>query len=130
MTKKPFLIGTAALACTLGAALAVPPAAAAATPRDRVVDRAMVDCSRGSMLQVDLERESRKYEVDVEIYASPRERWTITIGTPGRVTHTLTRNANREGELNAWRYMPASAQAIEVRATSASGETCRTTVRG
>ena len=76
MTGKPLLIGTATLACTLGAALVVPPAASAATPRDRVVDRAFVDCSRGSMLQVDLERESRKFEVDVEIYASPRERWT------------------------------------------------------
>ena len=130
MTGKPLLIGTATLACALGVALVVPPAAAAATPRDRVVDRAMVDCSRGSMLQVDLERESRKYEVDVEIYASPRERWTITIGTPGRVTHTLTRTTNREGELDAWRYMPASTKTIEVRATSASGETCRTTVRG
>jgi hypothetical protein len=130
MTRKPLLIGTAALACTLGAALVVPPAASAAAPRDRVVDRAFVDCSRGAMLQVDLEREWRKFEVDLEIYSNPRERWTITIGAPGRVTHTLTRSTNREGELNAWRYMSASNRTIEVRATSAGGETCRATVRG
>lgn len=130
MKRKSLAIGSAALACALGATLAMPAAASAATPRDRIADRAFVDCSRGSMLQVDLEREWRKFEVDIEIYAAPRERWTITIGTPGRVTHTLTRNANREGELNAWRYMPASTKTIEVRATSARGETCRATVRG
>ena len=130
MTGKLLLIGTAALACALGAALAMPPAASATTPRDRVVDRAMVDCSRGAMLQVDLEREGRTFEVDLEIYSAPRERWTITIGIPGRVTHTLTRMTNREGELDAWRYVPASTKTIEVRATSAGGETCRATVRG
>ena len=130
MTRKPLLIGSAALACALGAALVVPPAASAVAPRDRVIDRAIVDCSRGAVLQVDLEREWRKFEVDLEIYAAPRERWTITIGTPGRVAHALTRTTNREGELDAWRHMPASAKTIEVRATSASGETCRATVRG
>ena len=125
----PIAVGT--IACGTILALAVPPtAAAAATARDRIVDRAFVECSRGSMLQVDLEREGRKYEVDVEVYATPRERWTITIGTPGRVVHTFTKSANREGELNGWRYMPVTTQTIEVRATSAGGEKCRATVRG
>ena len=130
MSKRPIAIGSAALACALGATLALPAAASAVTPRDRVVDRAFVECSRGSMLQVDLEREWRKFEVDVEVYATPRERWTITIGTPGRVIHTLTRSADREGEVNAWRYMSTRHKTIEVRATSAAGETCRATVRG
>lgn len=128
MKKAPLALGATALACALSATLALP--ASAATPRDRVVDRAFVECSRGSMLQVDLEREGRTFEVDIEIYATPRERWTITIGTPGRVTHTITRTANREGELNVWRYMPASSKTFEVRATSATGERCRATVRG
>ena len=130
MNRKTIAVGSAALACTLGASLALPAAASAAASRDRVVDRAFVECSRGSMLQVDLEREWRKFEVDVEIYAKPRERWTVTFGTPGRVTHTVTRSANREGELNAWRYLPTRIKTIEVRATSATGETCRATVRG
>lgn len=119
-----------ALACGTILALAVPAPAGATATRDRLADRAVVDCSRGSMLQVDLEREGRKYEVDIEIYATPRERWTVTIGTAGRVVHTLTKTANREGELDAWRYMPVATGAIEVRATSARGETCRATVRG
>ena len=130
MTRTVKTVAVTALVGALGATLALPTAASAATARDRVVDRAFVECSRGSMLQVDLEREGRKFEVDTEIYATPRERWTITIGTPGRVTHTITRTANREGELNVWRYMPASSKTIEVRATSAAGESCRATVRG
>ena len=111
-------------------ALAVPTAANSTVTAQRVVDRAFVECPRGSTLQVDLEQERRKFEVDVEIYANPRERWTISFGTPGRVTHTVTRTANREGEVNAWRYMPLRAKTIEVRATSAGGETCRAIVRG
>ena len=125
----PIAVGT--IACGTILALAVPTTgAAAATARDRIADRAVVDCSRGSMLQVDLEREGRKYEVDVEIYATPGELWMVTIGTPGRVVHTFTKAANREGELNGWRYMPRNTSTIEVRATSTRGETSRATVRG
>jgi hypothetical protein len=119
-----------AVACGTALALAVPTAAGATAQRDRISDRAFVQCSKGSMLQVDLEREGRKFEVDVEVYAAPRERWTVTIGTPGRVTHTFTRTTNREGELNGWRYMPRSSGTIEVRATAADGERCRARVRG
>lgn len=118
------------VACGTALALAAPAAVGAATSRDRIADRAFVQCSKGSMLQVDLERERRKFEVDVEIYGAPRERWTVTIGTPGRVSHTFTRTTNREGELNGWRYMPRSSATIEVRARAADGETCRAQVRG
>lgn len=97
-------------------------------PRERVVGRSFAECSRGSMMEVDLELEGRRFEVDIEIYGDPRERWNMTIGTPARVTHTLSRVANREGEVNAWRYMPASTKSIEVRATSQNGENCRVTV--
>ena len=126
MKRSNVTMFAAALACALGVSLAIPPAATASTPRDR----AFVDCTRGSMLQVDLEREGRQFEVDVEIYAAPRERWTITIGTPGRTAHTLRRTTNREGELNAWRYMSLRNKSIEVKARSAAGETCRAIVRG
>jgi hypothetical protein len=123
MNGKAVVIGAATLACALGASLVVAPAASAR-------DRALVDCSRGSMMQVDLEREGRKYEVDIEIYAKRGERWNITIGTPGRVVHRFSATANQEGELNAWRYMSRSNKTIVVNATSPSGETCRATVRG
>lgn len=128
--RKNFTIAAGVIACGTALALAAPTAAQATTARDRVVDRVFVECTRGSTLQVDLERERRKFEVDVEIYAAPRERWTITFGTPGHVVHTVSRSANREGEVNVWRYMSTRTKTIEVRATSAGGEMCRATVRG
>lgn len=128
--RKYVALTTGAVACGTALALAMPAAAGATVQRDRIADRAFVQCSKGSMLQVDLEREGRKFEVDVEIYAAPRERWTVTIGTPGRVTHSFTRTTNREGELNGWRYMPRSSGTIEVRARAGDGETCRAKVRG
>jgi hypothetical protein len=123
MNRKSVVIGAATLACALGASLVAVPAASAR-------DRALVDCSRGSMMQVDLEREWRKYEVDIEIYAQRGQTWRITIGTPSRVVHRLSARTNQEGELNAWRYMSRSNKTIVVNATSPSGETCRATVRG
>ena len=128
--RKNASIAAGVIACGTALALAAPTAAQATTARDRVVDRVFVECTRGSTLQVDLERERRKFEVDVEIYAAPRERWTITFGTKGRVVHTVSRSANREGEVNVWRYMSTRTKTIEVRATSAGGEMCRATVRG
>ena len=128
--RKFAALATGAIACGTALAVAVPAVAGATVQRDRISDRAFVQCSKGSMMQVDLEREGRKFEVDVEIYAAPRERWTVTIGKPGRVKHTFTRTTNREGELNGWRYMPRSSGTIEVRARTADGETCRAQVRG
>lgn len=128
--KKYAALAAGVIACGTTLALASPAVAGPTVQRDRIADRAFVQCSKGSMLQVDLERERRKLEVDVEIYAAPRERWTVTIGTPGRVKHTFTRTTNREGELNGWRYMPRTSGTIEVRARAADGETCRAQVRG
>jgi len=120
-------LGACAGAAALSAVVLVPPAQAAPT---RDVDHAMVDCSRSSMLHVTLERERNRFEVDFEIYSAPRERWTVTIAQGGRTLHTVAKTANREGELDAWRYVPARSGAIEVSARSASGETCRASVRG
>lgn len=127
--KRFAALSAGAVACGTALALAAPASAGPPAQRDRIADRAVVQCSQGSMLQVDLERERRKFEVDIEIYAAPRERWTVTIGAPGRVKHTFTRMTNREGELDAWRYMPRSSGTIEVRARAADGETCRAQVR-
>lgn len=116
------------LIASLGIALAVPQGAQAA-PRDRIVDRAFVDCPRGSMLEVDLEREGRKLEADVDIYANPRERWTVTFSQNGRHMARISRAANREGELNVSRYLPLRSGVVQVSARSASGERCMASVR-
>ena len=83
------------------------------------------ECSRGSLLTLELTREGRQLEADVEIYAGPRERWTVTLSQNGRVVHTVAKTTNREGEFDFWRYVPARNSAVEVRATSSTGETCR-----
>lgn len=126
--KKSVKFGVVSVACGSAIALAIPATSVASVP-SRVVDRAIVDCSRGGMLQVDLERERNRFEVDVEVYGSSRESWTVTWSTNGRTVHTVTRSANREGELNVWRYMPTRSKAIVVTARSADGESCRATVR-
>lgn len=100
----------------------------AAQPQ-RVVDRAIVECSSDSLLEVDLERERRVLEVDVSMYTEARERWTLTIAQRGQTLHTFDRTANREGELDTWRKVPLRDGVIVVNARSASGETCVARVR-
>lgn len=90
----------------------------------RVIDRASAECSQGALMQVDLSREGRKLEADVEIYTEPRERWTVTFSQSGTIAHQVKRNANREGELNVWRYLPARNAVVEVNAKSQTGESC------
>ena len=74
-------------------------------------------------------REGRQLEADIEIYAGPRERWTVKISQNGRVAYTVTKTTNREGEFDFWRYLPARNSAVDVRATSATGETCSARLR-
>jgi hypothetical protein len=116
MRKTAALVTSTGLVDALGLTLAAPASAAKGV---------RAECSRGSLLTLEVEREGRQLEADVEIYAGPRERWTVTLSQNGRVVHTVAKTTNREGEFDFWRYMPARTSAVEVRATSATGETCR-----
>jgi hypothetical protein len=78
---------------------------------------------------LELTREGRQLEADIEIYAGPRERWTVKISQNGRVAHTVTKTTNREGEFDFWRYLPSRSGTVDVRATSATGETCSARLR-
>lgn len=119
--KKAIALATSAgLVSVLGLSLAAP-----ASARQGVV----VECSRGGMLTLELTREGRQLEADIEIYAGPRERWTVTISHNGRVAHTVTKTTNREGEFDFWRYVPGRSGTVEARATSATGETCKARLR-
>ncbi len=60
----------------------------------------------------------------VNAHCSPRERWAITCARSGGAADTRTRAANRERELNVWRYLPNRAGSVSVTARSASGEWC------
>jgi hypothetical protein len=120
LKKTAALVTSASLAGVLGLSLAAP-----ASARQGVV----AECSRGGLLMVELEREGRQWEADIEIYAGPRERWTVKISQNGRVAHTVTRTTNREGEFDFWRYLPGRSGTIDVRATSSTGETCSAKLR-
>lgn len=114
------LMTASGLVGALGLGLAAP-----ASARQGVV----AECSRGGLLTVELEREGRQWEADIEIYAGPRERWTVKIVQNGRAVHTVTRTTNREGEFDFWRYLPGRTGTVEVRATSSTGETCNARLR-
>lgn len=119
--KKATAVVTAVgLAGALGLSLAAPASAAKGV---------RAECSRGSVLTLELTREGRQLEADIEIYAGPRERWTVTISQNGRVAHTVQKTTNREGEFDFWRYLPGRSGTVDVRATSPSGETCSARLR-
>lgn len=120
MKKATAAVTITALASMLGVSMAGPAVAKAGV---------RAECSRGSLLTLELSREGRQLEADIEIYAGPRERWTVKISQNGRVAYTVTKTTNREGEFDFWRYLPARSGAVEVRATSATGETCSARLR-
>jgi hypothetical protein len=120
-TKKTAAVVTSVgLASVLGLSLAAPASARQITTSE---------CSRGGQITLELTREGRQLEADIEIYAGSRERWTVTISQKGRVVNTTMKTTNREGEFDFWRYMPSRSGAVEVRATSSTGETCRARLR-
>ncbi len=120
MKKTTAVVTCVGLAGVLGLSLAAPASARQITTSE---------CSRGSLLTLELTREGRQLESDIEIYAGPRERWTVTISQNGRVAHTVAKSTNRDGEFDFWRYMPSRSGAVEVRATSSTGETCSVRLR-
>jgi hypothetical protein len=120
MKKTIALVTTVGLASVLGVSLAAPASANAGV---------RAECSSGSVLTLQLTREGRQLESDIEIYAGPRERWTVKISQNGRVAHTVTKTTNRDGEFDFWRYLPSRSSAVDVRATSATGETCSARLR-
>ena len=110
------------------ASFSIIPVAQAAAPA-RVIDRVIVTCSQGSELEVSLERDGRRVEVDMDMYTDPRQRWSVTVRQSGRTVATVNVTANREGEWNRWRYLPSTTGTVNVQARSATGETCSATVR-
>jgi hypothetical protein len=131
MTGRSSRIGIAAVSAAaiclvpIGSALAVAPAS--------ILDRAVATCSAGSLMIVELDREGRQREVDVELYADPRERWVFTVTQRGDRAITVVRSTNREGELDFWRYVTnrRGADSVTVTARSTvSGERCSGQVRG
>ncbi len=75
-----------------------------------------------ALVTAKLEASGRQYEVDVEVYSGPRERWTITTRTPsGAVLNRIVRTTNREGEFDAWRYLQGRPNVVDVVAQGPAG---------
>lgn len=110
---------TAILAAGLGLLAAAPARA----------DVLAVDSTRcgSALVTAKLETDGRQYEVDVEVYSGPRERWTVTTRTPsGVVLNRIGRTTNREGEFDAWRYLQGRPDVVDVVAQGPAG---RCTIR-
>lgn len=120
--------GTAAAAALFASVLVVVPASHASPTR--MIDESNVTCSNGSRMETSLERSRGRLEVDVDIERGrPRESWTVKINRGGTRVHTVTRTTDREGDFDFTRYLSDGTARIVVKATSASGETCRAVLR-
>jgi hypothetical protein len=79
-----------------------------------------------------LERDGKRLEVDAEIFGKAQEAWVIKVRQNGSLVHTIKRTADRDGELDVWRYLPNTSgiDRVNVKARSASGERCVVKLRG
>lgn len=90
-----------------------------------VLDRERKMCG-GAIVTAKLERDSRAYEVDIEVYSDRRgERWTMVIkDADGDVLRTVKRKTNREGEFDVWRSIPGSVNDVTVDVRGPNGQRC------
>lgn len=90
-----------------------------------VLDREQKRCGN-ALVTVELERDSREHEVDIEVYSDGRgERWQMTIkDASGDVLRTISRKTNREGEFDVWRSIPGSINDVTVDVRGPNGQRC------
>lgn len=116
---------TIAVAAALSVGLVALPSAPASAA---VLARDSTRCGE-ALVTAKLEQDGREREIDVEVYAGPRERWTITVREPaGTVLQRIVRTTNREGEFDTWRSLPTRPDAVDVIAQS-RGTTCSLQLR-
>lgn len=114
------------VALAMGAATVV----AAAPAQAAVTDLDQARCGN-ALVTAKVERTPREFEVDVEVYAGPRERWVVTVKNgQGRTLERITRTTNREGEFDAWRYLPLAIDQVRVVARGPAGQLCTLDLRG
>lgn len=110
---RPRAASAAALAAVTTAAIAV----AAAAPASAAVLASESSRCGSALVTATLERAGQQHEIDVEVYAGPRERWTLTVrDLQGRELERIVRTTNREGEFDAWRYLASRPHAVDVMA--------------
>ncbi|WP_370289792.1 hypothetical protein [Nocardioides sp.] len=124
----PTLRRTAALAAT-GTLIATTAAAAVVTsagPASADVERRGA-CSTGTW-ELSADREGRAFEVTVDLDRLPAgSTWRIRLAHEGKVVTSVTRRADREGEIELERLRPNTAgkDTFRFSATRVGGGTCR-----
>ena len=120
MSRLPLLAAVCAVPLAL---LPVAPASAA------VIDIQTRECGVG-VVTAKLERDGGQREIDVEVYASPRQRWSFIVrDTQGSELVRMARTTNREGEFDTWRYLPTRPDAVSVAVRGPSGSRCTIELR-
>lgn len=127
------IVATIAAGAALATAgiLAAPASAAPARPAE-VERETMGSCSAGARWDLNLEREFGVIDIDFEIdAATPGEKWTVSITRNGSKVLRVSQVADREGEIDVNHIVRdrAGSDRIAVSATSASGQTCRGSLR-
>jgi len=126
---------TIAATIATGAALAtagILASPASAAPAREVERETMGSCSAGARWELNLEREYGVIDIDFEIdAATPGEKWTVSITKNGSTILNVSQTADREGEIDVSRIVrdQAGTDRFSVTATSASGQTCRGSLR-
>lgn len=138
-TRLAALSATAALAATFftaapaAAGPAMPGSASVAPTLPAEVEREVSDtCSGGARWDLSLEREFGVIDIGFEVDgATPGQRWTVLITRNGAQILRTVRPADAEGEVDVTHLVRdrAGSDRFSVRATSASGEVCRATLR-
>ena len=93
---------------------------------------AMGTCSAGARWDLNLEREFGVIDIDFEIdAATPGEKWTVSITRNGSKVLKVSQVADAEGEIDVNHMVRdrAGSDRISVTATSASGQSCRGSLR-
>lgn len=120
MSRLPLLAAVCAVPLTF---LPAAPASAA------VIDIETRECGVG-VVTAKVERDGAQREIDVEVYASPRQRWSVIVSDArGAELVRMARTTNREGEFDAWRYLPTRPDGVSVAVRGPSGSRCTIELR-
>lgn len=107
-------------------------APASAAPALEVERETMGTCSAGARWDLNLEREYGVIDIDFEIdAATPGEKWTVSIARNGSKVLRVSQVADPEGEIDVSHIVRdrAGSDRFSVTATSASGQSCRGSLR-
>lgn len=129
---KTILATVAAGAALATAGILAAPVSAAPARSSEIERETIGTCSAGARWDLNLEREFGVIDIDFEIEAAtPGETWTVSITRNGSTVARVSQAADTDGEIDVNKLVRDSAGSdrISATATSASGQTCRGSLR-